>query len=98
MVGCMVGEEDLVDDSGSGGVGLLLQGVHQHHLLLPSQGSQDGDTVQEELHLASLVLVNLPHMVPALPPHPVSLLLTALRSLWHWRGMATQSLLAGLSS
>lgn len=54
----------LVDDSGGGGVGLLLKGVHQHHLLVPSQGRQNRHAVQEQLHLTGLILVHLPDMVP----------------------------------
>ena len=66
MNGCVHKENTyLVDDPGGGGIGLLLQGVHQHHLLLPCQGGQDGHTVEEQLHLACLILVHLPHMVPA---------------------------------
>lgn len=56
---------DLVDDPGGWSVGLLLQSIHQHHLLLPGQGRQDGHAVQEQLHLAGLVLVHFPHMMPA---------------------------------
>ena len=56
---------DLIDDSGGWCVSFLLKSIHQHHLLISCQGSQNGHAVQEQLHLAGLILVHLPHVVPA---------------------------------